>query len=807
VKHKHLIEQMTLTEKCGLLSGRDIWSTKSVERLGIAPIFLADGPTGLRKQVGDGDHLGLNASEPATCWPTAAAVACSWDPDMCEKIGNWLGQEAVSQGVSVVLGPGLNIKRSALCGRNFEYYSEDPYLSGKLAAGYIRGIQSQGVSACPKHFAANNQELNRMTSNSVVDERTLREIYLTNFEIAVKEGKPKFIMSSYNRINGVYANENEYLLQDILFKEWGFSGAVVSDWGGSNDHVEGVKAGGHLEMPGTGGDSDLQLEQAVMEGRISEELLDRRVDELLEVIFSLKHSAHDIDKPFNAEFHHKMAEEAAEQTVVLLKNESRILPLKPKTRVAVIGDFAAIPRYQGAGSSTVNPTRLENTIDVIGSFDLENVGFAPGYKRNGQSDADMANQALTLAKQAQVVLVYMGLPEIFEVEGLDRENMRLPDNQVELLHILNTANTNIVVILAAGSPVEMPWINNCKALVHGHLGGQAGASAILKVITGQINPSGKLAETYPVNYVDTPVSSYYPGLQRSAEYREGPYIGYRYFETACVPVRFPFGFGLSYTTFEYRDLIITESQVSFTIKNTGKMAGAEIAQVYIGCINGKVFRPAKELKGFAKVFLEPGETKAVSVALDDKAFRYYNVRTNQWETETAEYKIMVGSNAHDILLSGTISIKGTDAPCPYVSKDMPCYYSANVCNVSQAEFEILLGYAAPEANRDTGSPIDINDALCQLYYAKSGLARLVNRILTHLKNKSIAKGKPDLNILFLHQMPLRGIAKMTGGIVTMDMARALVVMVNGHFFKGIGQLIRGFFTARKAGKKARVGKK
>lgn len=795
LKHRHIIEQMTLSEKCGLLSGRNMWSTKPIERLGVRSIWLSDGPTGVRKQADQGDHLGLNESLPATCWPTASALACSWDPELCEKVGSLLGKEAVSQGVDVVLGPGLNIKRSPLCGRNFEYYSEDPYLSGKLAAGFIRGIQSNGIAACVKHFAANSQELNRMNNDSVVDERTLREIYLTNFEIAVKEGSPKALMTSYNRVNGTYANENEHLLRDILAGEWGFSGMVMSDWGGSNDHVEGVRAGSHLEMPGTGGDSDRQLEQAVREGRISEELIDQRVDELLDIVFSVP--MHERE-PFDAESHHEMAEKAAEQTVVLLKNESQVLPLKKGAKVAVIGDFAANPRYQGAGSSQVNPTRLESALDVMDRFELEFIGYAPGFRRNGEPDDRLADQAVELAKQAEVVLLYMGLPEIFETEGMDREHMRLPDNQVTLLRKLAAVNKNIVVILAAGSPVEMPWADDCAALVYGGLAGQAGAAALLKVITGQVNPSGRLSETIPLRYEDMPVSAYYPGRQYSSEYREGLYVGYRYFETVGKETRFPFGFGLSYTTFEYSDLAVTEQQVSLTLKNTGKMAGAEVVQVYIGCPDGKVFRPAKELRGFAKVYLEPGESKTVTIPLDDKAFRYFNVKTGRWEKESATYKVMVGASVQDIRLTGTVEIKGTDAPCPYDSATIPSYYSGRVENVSQAEFETLLGHPVPESNWDTGRPLGINDALCQMYYAKSLLARLAYKYMERSKRKSIASGKPDIMVLVFYHMPFRGLAKLTGGKVTMDMAHALLEIVNGHFFKGSRQLVRAYFAARKA---------
>jgi len=797
MQYKYQIDKMTISEKCGLLSGRDNQTTKPIERLDIDSIYLSDGPTGLRKQVGSSDHLGLNESQPSTCWPTASALACSWDPELCESIGQHLGMEAIAQEVNVVLGPGLNIKRSPLCGRNFEYFSEDPYLSGKLAAGYIRGIQSQKVAACPKHFAANSQELNRMTNNSVVDERTLREIYLTNFEIAVKEGNPKSIMSSYNKINGIYANENEHLLQTILVKEWGFDGVVISDWGGSNDHVQGVMAGSHLEMPGSGGISDRELESAVEEGLISEELVNQQVDKLLDFIFSVRSDSQDQTIIFDEETHQSMAEKAAEQSIVLLKNHQEILPLMPGTRIAIIGDFANVPRYQGAGSSHVNPTRLESTLDVIDKFDLENMGFAPGFRRNGKSDTNLQVQAIEIAKKTDVVLLFMGLPEIYETEGMDREHMRLPSNQKELLHKLAAINPNIVVILSGGSPVEMPWIEDCKALVLGGLGGQAGAPAMLKVLTGQVNPSGKLAETYPMVYEDMPVSTYYPGKQRSAEYREGPYVGYRYFETVDTPAHFPFGFGLSYTSFEYTNLIVSESRVSFTIKNTGKIPGSEVAQVYIGCPDSKVFRPTKELKGFAKVFLIPEESKSVDVFLDDKAFRYFNIYSGHWEIEPTCYRIMVGSSVQDIHLSANLDIKGTAVYCPYNPETIISYYSGNVKNVSKPEFEALLGFAAPESDWDLNSPLSMNDAICQMYYARSGLARLIFRLLRHFKNTSIARGKPDLNILFIYHLPFRGIVKMTGGLVTKDMAQAMLVMVNGNLLKGLTKLFRAFLFRHK----------
>ena len=801
MKHADIIKQMTLEEKCYLFSGKDFWQTRSVERLGVPNMTLSDGPHGIRKQAGEGDQLGLNPSLPATCYPTAAAVANSWDVELGEEIGAHLGAEAASQGVCVVLGPGLNIKRSPFCGRNFEYFSEDPYLAGKLAASYIRGIQKNGVAACPKHFAANSQELRRMASDSVMDERTLREIYLTGFEIAVKEGHSKSIMSSYNRINGVYANENRHLLQEILRDEWGFDGFVVSDWGGSNDHVEGVRAGSHLEMPTTGGDSDLELIDAVKSGRISQELLDRRVDELLDVILSTAGAVKPLEgKPFDVEKHHAMAAKASEQSTVLLKNEGNLLPLKQGTKVAVIGEFAQKARYQGAGSSVVNPTRLDNAMDVIQGFGLDVAGFEAGYPRSGKGDPAMQARAVELAKKADTVLLYIGLDEISESEGLDRSHMRLPQSQIDLIEAVSKANPNVVAVMSAGSAVEMPWLPKIKALVHGYLCGQAGASSVLKVIMGQVNPSGKLAESYPVKYEDVSSAPYFPAKERTAEYREGLFVGYRYFETAKTPVLFPFGFGLSYTTFEYSSLTVTEKEASFTLKNTGGMDGAEVAQLYVSKPDGEVFRPAKELKGFAKVFLKAGESKKVTIPLDDKAFRYFNVDTNKFEVEGGAWTVLIGASCADIKLSGTVEVQGTGAKPPYDKEKFAKYFSGDVKSVSDAEFQALLGRPIPDGH--WSGMLDMNDALCQMYYAKGAAGRLAYKILTHFINKSIEKGKPNLNLLFNYNMPFRAIAKMTGGICTMEMAEGILTIVNGHFFKGLGRVIGGFFRSGKKRKAA-----
>lgn len=798
MKHEALIKQMTLEEKASMMSGKDFWQTVDIERLGIPSITLSDGPHGLRKQAGDADHLGLNASVPATCFPTAATVANSWDPSLGAEIGSHIAQEAIEQGVHVVLGPGLNIKRSPLCGRNFEYFSEDPYLAGKMAAGYIQGIQSLGVAACPKHFAANSQELRRMSNDSVVDERTFREIYLTGFEIAVKEGKAKSIMSSYNRINGVYANENEHLLDEILVKEWGFDGFVVSDWGGSNSHVDGVRNGSHLEMPGGSKDAANELVQAVKNGILSEELLDRRVGELLDQIMEIheatkKHT----DEKVSIEQHHKMAEKAAEQSVVLLKNEDDILPLKPATKVAVIGDFAKVPRYQGAGSSIVNPTRLDCALDAMENSSLELIGYEQGFLRNGKKKEELIKSAVEFAKKAEVVLLYLGLDELAESEGMDRAHMHMAENQIELLYAIQEVNENIIVILSAGAAIETSWIKDAKAVVHGYLSGQSGASAMLHILMGEVCPSGRLSETYPIKGEDAPAFSYFPGLEKTTEYREGLYVGYRYYETAKVPVAFPFGYGLSYTSFSYADLKVEGNKVTVQLTNTGKMDGAEVVQIYISAKEGKVIRPLRELKGFQKVFLKAGESKEVCIELDDKAFRYYNTASNTWEIDGGIYLVQAGSNVSDIHLTVETSVSGTDAVLPYAKEDLPSYAKADIKQVSDGEFEKLLEHPIPESKWKRGGDLDINDAFCQMYYAKTGLARFVCKILTRIKDKSMAKGNPNLNVLFIYNMPFRGIAKMTGGAVTMEMAYALLEMVNGHFFRGLRKFIGGFFHSKK----------
>ena len=788
MKHADVIAKLSLREKCALLSGATVFETHALPNKGVPAIWLSDGPNGLRKQAGPADHLGLNPSEPATCFPTAATVANSWDPALGEEIGKALGEETASYRVNVILGPGLNTKRSPLCGRDFEYFSEDPYLSGKLAAGYVRGIQSVGVSACPKHFAANNQELRRMASNSVLDERTLRELYLTGFEIAVKEGRPKCIMTSYNRVNGIYANENHHLLQDILHGEWGYDGAVVTDWGGSNDHVEGVREGSTLEMPCPGFGSAKRLMQAVEEGRLPESAVDARVDELLELVFTTDAAVKAAPKRFDRDAHHALARRAAAESVVLLKNEDDLLPLKPGQSVALIGDFAQTPRYQGAGSSSVNATRVDNLKDAAEADDITLAGFCTGYERSGTPNPAFVEEAAALARKADVVVLCMGLDESSESEGLDRSHICIPENQKQLLEAVAQANENLVVVLSAGSVVETGWVSRCKAVLHAYLGGQAGAGAIMDVLTGRVNPSGKLAETLPLTYEDTPAARYFPGKQQNVEYREGLYIGYRYYETAHVPVRYPFGYGLSYTTFAYSDLKAEADKVTFTITNTGSRAGAEIAQLYVAKADAAVFRPEKELKGFAKVFLQAGERKTVTIPLDDKAFRYWNVKTDRWETEGGSYQLLVGASVQDIRLRAEVPVQGTGAPDPYVGKAVQCYRTADIKNVPDAAFEALLGHAIPEDKPH----IDQTMTLGELNHSRSPLCWLAWAVLHTLLKRSSREGTPDLNLLFQYNMPVRALAQMTGGMVGQETVDGIVMEAKGFWIIGLLRALIGF---------------
>ena len=772
---KEIIEKLTLQEKAALLSGKNEWESRDIPRLGLQSVKFSDGPHGLRCQEGSGDHLGLNASLPATCFPTAATVANSWDESVGEMIGQALGEEALAQKVDVILGPGLNMKRSPLCGRNFEYFSEDPILAGKMAASYVRGIQSKHVYSCPKHFAVNSREDRRMAMNAVVDERTMREIYLTAFEIAVKEGGAKCIMSSYNEVNGKYANENEHLLVDILRKEWGFDGIVVTDWGASNDHTAGVKCQSNVEMPNPGLDSARGILKSVEDGVLTEAEIDTAITPLIEAAIYFKENDH--TKGFDQDAHHTIAKKAAVSSAVLLKNNENILPLTAGTKVALRGPFVDKPRYQGSGSSQVNCTKLETIAEEIKNYDLTVV-------------EDI--------KDAEVVLYFFGLDPIAESEGGDRMGMDIPDYQIKELESIARIHKHVVGVMSAGSAVKMPWLDSLQALLHGYLTGQAGASALLDLITGKEIPTGKLSESYPFAYADCSMFNYTGGERRNVQYREGPFIGYRYYDTANVAVQFPFGYGLSYTTFRYSDLVVSPKGVQFTITNTGKRDGAEIAQLYIGLKNSALIRPKKELKGFKKVWIKAGLSEKVEILFDDKAFRYFSTVTGKWETEEGDYDISIGASSMDIRLQGQLHVAGTCSEYPYDVDKLPSYKAGHVRNVHYEEFELLYGGILPDEK--TG-PLVPNDPLCQMKDAKSGLCRLVYKILKKKLDKSYAKGVPDLNIMFIFNMPFRAMCKMTGGMVSEGMVDSIVDIVNGHFFRGLGGVISGFFKNSSANKK------
>ena len=770
---------MTLEEKASLMSGANFWNTKPVTRLGIPGMMMTDGPHGLRKQGGKADHLGLNKSIPATCYPSAAGLANTWDEALLEEMGTHLGLEAASEGVSVLLGPGVNIKRSPLCGRNFEYFSEDPYLSGKMAAALIRGIQSNGVSACVKHYAANSQELRRMTNDSVLDERTLREIYLPAFEMAVKEGGVKSLMTSYNRLNGIYTHEHPHLLRDILYGEWGFEGMVVSDWGGNNDRVESVRQGGTLEMPSSNGQTDKHIVKAVREGRLDESILDEQVNRLLDLVFSTQ--PHITGKSYDRNAHHAVAAKVAEKCAVLLKNEDNVLPLKKAQRIAVIGDFARNPRYQGAGSSKINPTKLDCGLEALKAIDTNITGFAPGFRRGGKKDAMLIREACKLATDADVVLLWLGLDEGGEAEGVDRTDMKLPENQLALLNALAEVNPNIVVVLSCGCAVEMQWDDKAKAVIHGYLGGQAGAIAMAKLLTGEANPSGKLSETVPECYEDISSAPYYPGMEATSEYREGLYVGYRYFDTAKKEVKYPFGHGLSYTSFVYSDLQVSEDKITFRIRNTGNVPGEEIAQLYIHPQTSGMFRPEQELKGFAKVSLNPGEEKEVSISMNDRSFGVWSIAENDWIVEPGDYEIRIGASSRDIRLTGSVAKSGAATANPYEGEAFKDYYAGTVQSVSDESFAALLGHDIPNARWDSNAPIGFNDTISQGENLDGGLGRFVYNVIAGVRNLLRAVGKKELanNVMFVMNLPWRGVARMSG-FLTDEQVLAMIDMINGQ---------------------------
>ena len=667
-KITELISKMTLEEKAGLCSGADFWHTKGIERLGIPSVMVSDGPHGLRKQEDEADHLGINDSIKAVCFPAGCATASSFDRNLLDELGEIIGNECQAENISTILGPAMNIKRSPLCGRNFEYYSEDPLVSSEMASAFVRGVQSKSVGTSPKHFMANNQEYHRMTSSSEMDERTMREIYLASFENMVKKEKPWTIMNSYNKLNGTYLCENKEMLSDILRDEWGFDGYVMTDWGAMNERVEALKAGCNLEMPASGGKTDKEIVDAVRSGELDEAVLDQRCEEFLNIIFRYMENR-DANAVFDREKDHGKARHIEEECIVLLKNEDSILPLSPEQKTAFIGKYAAAPRFQGGGSSHINSFKTESALDALDAADgikKENIVYAQGYDDlEDKTDEALLREAAEAAKSAETAIIFAGLPDSFESEGYDRTHMQMPQCQITLIEEVAKVQPNTVVVLHNGTPVEMPWIDKVKAVVEVYLGGQAVGGATVNVLYGNTNPSGHLAETFPIRVQDTPCYLTYGGEHDKSVYSEGVFVGYRYYASKEMNVLFPFGHGLSYTTFSYSNLTVEKERiresetlrVSVDVTNTGNRFGKEVVQLYVAPKNSTVIRPVRELRAFEKTGIAPGETKTVTFLLDSRSYAYWSTEIHDWHVESGEYEIQIGKNAQDIALSRTIYVK------------------------------------------------------------------------------------------------------------------------------------------------------
>ena len=750
---KALVSQMTLEEKAGLCSGLDFWHTKPVERLGVPSVMVSDGPHGLRKQDEKADHLGVNDSIKAVCMPAACATASSFDRDLMGRMGQAIGDSCQHEKLGVVLGPAVNIKRSPLCGRNFEYFSEDPYLAGEMSAAYINGVQSKNVGTSIKHFAANSQEHRRMSSSSNADERTLREIYFPAFEISVRKAQPWTVMCSYNRINGVYASENPWLLTDVLRKEWGFKGYVMSDWGAVSDRVAGVAAGLDLEMPSSGGINDRKIVAAVKSGELDEKIVDQACERILEINYRYLDNARP-ETPWDQEADHQLSARIAEECMVLLKNDG-ILPLNKTDEVAFIGEFAAKPRFQGGGSSHINAFRTTSAVEAAQGLP---VTYVQGYSAARDMATDeMIAEAVQAAKAAKVAVVFAGLPDAYESEGYDRTHMAMPACQNRLIEAVAGANPNTVVVLHNGSPVEMPWLGKVKAVLEAYLGGQAVGIATVRLLYGDANPCGHLAETFPVKLSDNPSYLYYGGEGDEADYREGVFVGYRYYDKKEMPVLFPFGFGLSYTTFACSNLRLSGAKITdqetltatVTVTNTGSRAGKTVVQLYVGDRESTVLRPIRELKGFEKVELQPGESRDVTFTLDKRAFAYWNAAIHDWHVETGAFTIEVGQSSRDIEVSGEVTVESTVA--------LPRHYTADsifMDVMADPKAKEALGPMLASIQKAFAPSADAGDAAQEAISADMGLA-------------------------MMRYMPLRGLVSFSPDKVTDDTLKQLLDALNG----------------------------
>ncbi|MBI9015209.1 MAG: glycoside hydrolase family 3 C-terminal domain-containing protein [Clostridiales bacterium] len=798
-KAQEILEKLTLEEKAGLCSGADFWHLKSVERLGLTEIMVTDGPHGLRKQAGDSDHVGLNKSVAATCFPTASASASSWDKTLMFEMGQALAEECLQEDVAVILGPGANIKRSPLCGRNFEYVSEDPYHTGHMTAALINGVQSKGIGTSLKHFVMNNQEARRMTIDAVVDERAQREIYLTGFEIAVKEAQPWTVMCSYNQVDGTFLSDHKRLLTDILKEEWGHTGLVVTDWGACNDRVKGIQAGMELEMPSSGGRNDEKIVKAVNDGTLSENTLDKAVIRIIELILKSQDSRKK-DFKYDVDKHHLLAKKVAANSSVLLKN-NHVLPLTKEMKIAVIGEFAKSPRYQGAGSSIINPHKIDNACDVLSEKGI-NYSYAQGYSiKNTKSNQELIDDAVKTAKESEVVIIFAGLTDDYESEGYDRKHLDLPHGHTELIKQVAKANSNVVVVLQNGSPVVMPWLDDVKGVLECYLHGQAGAGAVIDILYGDVNPSGKLAETFPIALEDNSSYNYFPGSTLTVEHRESIFVGYRYYDTANKKVLFPFGYGLSYTEFSYSDLKIEkiselEYDISVTVKNIGRMAGSEIVQLYIKNNESEIFKANKELRAFDKVYLEPDEEKQITFSLNKRSFAYYNTTISDWHVDSGLYDVQIGSSSRDIRLSEGLTIEMNDGvSVPNYKEIAPAYYKLtnDVYEVDEKQFEMLYGKKLPKRDKKKGDPYTELSTMIEVREKFVGRL-LFNKVkkqamaMVESDDSEVEEGNLAMLEAIIEEMPLRSLGMMGGDNLPKYFVDGLILILNGKPFKGIGMI-------------------
>lgn len=750
-----MTDKMTLREKIALCEGKNFWETREYPQYGIPSMFMCDGPHGLRKQEHHSDHLGVHKSRPATCFPASVSTACSWDVDLAGKIGLAIAEEAADQGVGIFLGPGVNIKRNPLCGRNFEYYSEDPYLAGKMAASFIKNAQKTGIGTCLKHFACNNQEYRRFNSDSIIDERTLREIYLTPFEIAVSEGKPKSVMCAYNKINAIYCSDNEELLTRILRDEWGFEGAVITDWGAMHDRIAAFRAGCDLNMPGGSNYMHEEVLDAVKNGELDEAYIDRSARRIANMVLEAQQATKNNDG-CDYDAHHELARIAAEQSAVLLKNDDNILPLKEGQKIAIAGNMAGNMRYQGSGSSHINPTRLIHPADVL------------------KSSADV--------EEADAVIIFTGLPPEYESEGFDRDTMSMPEEQVKLIEETAAKNPNTIVVLFCGAPIETPWADKVKAILYMGLPGQAGGEAVKNLLYGKANPSGRLAETWPVKYTDCPLAAYYP--QRDAQYREGIYVGYRYYDKAGVPVRWKFGFGLSYTEFAYSGLQLDGETVRVTVTNTGSLPGAEVVQLYVAPPQDGIYRPIRELKRFAKVYLQPGESREVMFVLDDRCFAVWD---KGWKVPAGSYGIFVGGDPDRLMNAGSIEKTGEPVTIPVWQPGS--WYEKPGGAPPLEEWERMIGRKYKPHVPQKGS-FTMDDTVMDMKEHSLVMRIMYWGIKRHISGRA-KPGTAEYRMLMESSAggPLRSM-QISGGLKP-SLLNGLLAMANGKFFTGLKILLKG----------------